>query len=108
MPQNDLADKKHAKTRKGPVMYQLLCSELLIECFPNLEISYVRTFASVAQNLRDIGTFNLKLTIVAVIGQKEYCEQMNKFWNASKTSPTSVPADLHLKLEFHSLWYIVF
>ncbi|KAJ3655712.1 hypothetical protein Zmor_014832 [Zophobas morio] len=30
-----------------------------------------RTFASVVQHIRDHGTFNLKLTIVAVIGQKE-------------------------------------
>ncbi|KAJ3649469.1 hypothetical protein Zmor_021209 [Zophobas morio] len=30
-----------------------------------------RTFASVVQHLRDHGTFNLKLTIVAVIRQKE-------------------------------------
>ncbi|KAJ3655739.1 hypothetical protein Zmor_014856 [Zophobas morio] len=49
--------------------------------------------ASVVQHLRDHGTFHLKLTIVAVIGQKEYCKLKNK----------SALADLQLKLEFHNL-----
>ncbi|KAJ3661408.1 hypothetical protein Zmor_005809 [Zophobas morio] len=56
----------------------------------------------VVQHL-DHGTFNLKLTIVALIGQKEYCKLKNKFWNATKKSPTSALADLQLKLEFYSL-----
>ncbi|KAJ3661406.1 hypothetical protein Zmor_005802 [Zophobas morio] len=53
-----------------------------------------RTFASVIQHLRDHGTFNLELTIVDVIGQKEYCKLKNKFWNATKKSPTSALVDL--------------
>ncbi|KAJ3653551.1 hypothetical protein Zmor_012794 [Zophobas morio] len=48
-----------------------------------------RTFASVVQHIRDHGTFNVKLTIVAVIGQKENCKLKNKFWNVTKKSPTS-------------------
>ncbi|XP_063904794.1 activity-regulated cytoskeleton associated protein 2-like [Zophobas morio] len=35
-----------------------------------------RTFTSVVQQLRDHGTFNFKLTIVAVIGQKEEPEDL--------------------------------
>ncbi|KAJ3666613.1 hypothetical protein Zmor_002048 [Zophobas morio] len=47
---------------------------------------------------------NLKLTIVAVIGPKEYCKLKKKFWNASKKSATSALADLELKLEFRSFY----
>ncbi|KAJ3643785.1 hypothetical protein Zmor_026473 [Zophobas morio] len=46
---------------------------------------------------------SLKFTIVVVIRPKEYCKLKNKFWNASKNSPTSFLVDLRLKLEFHSL-----
>ncbi|KAJ3662049.1 hypothetical protein Zmor_006416 [Zophobas morio] len=48
-----------------------LARELWIERFPNRAISCARTFTSVVQHLRDHGTFNLKLTIVVVMGQKE-------------------------------------
>ena len=41
---------------------------------------------------------SLKLTIVGVIGPKEYFKLINKFWNASKKSATSALADLQLKL----------
>ncbi|KAJ3655481.1 hypothetical protein Zmor_014611 [Zophobas morio] len=61
-----------------------------------------RTFVSVV-HLRDHGIFNLKLRIVAVIGQKEYCKPMNKFWNVTKKSLTSALADLQLKfVSFHT------
>ena len=46
---------------------------------------------------------SLKLTIVVVIGPKEYCKLKNKFLNSFKKSPTPPLADLELKLEFHSL-----
>ncbi|KAJ3661960.1 hypothetical protein Zmor_006332 [Zophobas morio] len=69
----------------------------------NTPLWCARTFGSVVEHLRDHGTFNFKFTIVAVIGQKEYCKLKNKFWNATKKSPTSALADFQLKLEFHSL-----
>ncbi|KAJ3651720.1 hypothetical protein Zmor_017740 [Zophobas morio] len=34
---------------------------------------------------------------VAVVAPKEYCKLKNKFWIASKKSPTSALADLQLK-----------
>ena len=46
---------------------------------------------------------SLKLTMVAVIGPKEYSKLKNKFWNASSKSSTSALVDLQLKLEFHNL-----
>ena len=46
---------------------------------------------------------SLKLTIAAVIELEEYCKLKNKFWNPTKKSPTSAPADLQLKLPFHCL-----
>ena len=48
-----------------------LARELLIERFPNRAILCTRTFTWVVQHLQDHGTFNVKLTIVAIIGPKE-------------------------------------
>ncbi|KAJ3650045.1 hypothetical protein Zmor_021756 [Zophobas morio] len=110
-------DKNSAKQRQGRVMYKLLAlngRELVYDEFFQIRVCRygnalwcARTFTSVVQHLQDHGTFNLKLTIVAVIGQKEYCNLKNKFWNATKKSATSALADLQLKLEFHSLLFIV-
>ncbi|KAJ3639337.1 hypothetical protein Zmor_002700 [Zophobas morio] len=56
------------------------------------------------QCLEKMTSSSLKFTIVALIAPKEYCKLKNKFWNASKKSPTSSLVGLQLKLEFYSLW----
>ncbi|KAJ3658814.1 hypothetical protein Zmor_010535 [Zophobas morio] len=77
--------------------------ELFIQRFPNRAIrvrEHLRRWYSISKIMVHS---NFKLTIVALVGPKEYCRLKNKFWNASNKSPTSSLADLQLKLEFHSL-----
>ena len=71
--------------------------ELWIERFPNRAIhvrEHLRQWYSISKIMVPS---SFKLTIVAIVPLK------NKFWNASKKSPTSSLADLQLRLEFHSL-----
>ena len=85
----------------------IYCRELWIERVMNRAIrvrKHLRQWYSISETMVPS---SFKLMIVVVVGQKEYCKLKNKFWNASKKSPTSVLADLQLKLQFHRLQYIV-
>ena len=94
-------------------MYQLVVAVCLVSLFENGDFSNSERdnmviLYSMAVHLHQwcsISDFmapsNLKVTIVAMIGPKEYYKLNNKFWNASKKSPT--PALAILQLKFHSL-----
>ena len=94
----DLLIPMNAKTRERPVMYQLLASnarKLVYReffqfrmCRCDNALMCAQTFVSVVQHLLDHGTFNFKLTNVAVIEHKQYCRLKNKFRNAMKKNPT--------------------